>query len=102
MSFTFLLPLPLTQSCSKDLLAAAVRGAKKDHTHPPVSTISGDTSDISVLKVPSFTVTRSLIQTLANSVGDIYNNRYVCVCVNVLACMDLIKILTEAHHVSVM
>ena len=87
-------PLPfssllLTQSCSKDLLAAAVRGAKKDHTHPPVSTISGDTSDISVLKVPSFTVTRSLIQTLANSVGDIYNNRCVCVCMCVCVCQTV-------------
>lgn len=47
----------------------AVRGSKKTDTP---STDTAEASDISILKVPSFSVTRNLIQTLTNTVGDIY------------------------------
>ena len=46
---------------------------------PPSSALTAaDASDISVLKVPSFSVTRNLIQTLANTVGDIYKRCFTC------------------------
>ena len=48
-----------------------MRGTKKDS--PSKDVADSEASDISVLKVPSFSVTRNLIQTLANAVGDIYN-----------------------------
>ena len=69
----------LMQACSRDLLAAAVGGAKllqkprrrrRRHRNRDEETIDpNEKSDLAVLSNPSFAVTQSLVQTMAEAAG---------------------------------
>ena len=70
----------LMQACSRDLLAAAVGGAKlfqkqrrrrrRDRRKDREAAVDpGEKSDIAVLSNPSFAVTQSLVQTMAEAAG---------------------------------
>ena len=69
----------LLQSCSRDLLAAAVGGAellqqaghRRRRQRRQAGAESGAKSDISVLTNPNFSVTCNLVQTLAKSTGQV-------------------------------
>ena len=70
----------LMQACSRDLLAAAVGGAELLHPRPSrrrrqrrdrTDKSEAIPSDVSVLSNPNFTVSQSLVQTLAESTGKI-------------------------------
>lgn len=59
----------LMQSCSRDLFAAAVGGAKLSERWTGLVSPHGDKSDVSIMANPNFEVTQSLVQIVANSVS---------------------------------
>ena len=73
----------LMQACSRDLLAAAVGGAELlqlshrrtkpggEQQPPKLAKDKTETSDVSVLSNPSFSVSQSLVQTMAEAAGKV-------------------------------
>ena len=70
----------LMQACSRDLLAAAVGGAELLQKNPRrggrrhrerAEREKGEKSDVSVLTNPSFSVSQSLVQTMAEATGKV-------------------------------
>ena len=73
----------LMQACSRDLLAAAVGGAELLHPRvnrrrrqrrDRVDKSESITSDVSILSNPNFSVSQSLVQTMAESTGKIVDS----------------------------
>ena len=96
----------LMQACSRDLLAAAVGGAELLHPRPSRrrrhrrDRSDSVPSDVSVLSNPNFSVSRSLVQTLAESTGKIVDSKSSAAVLQMIdalaACLFSSKL--EAEH----
>lgn len=97
----------LMQACSRDLLAAAVGGAELLHPKPSRrrrrqgrERADSVPSDVSILSNPNFSVSRSLVQTLAESTGKIVDSNSSAAVLQMIdalaACLFSSKL--EAEH----
>ena len=85
-----MLSLSLLKACSRDLLAAAVGGSQ---ILSKTKVTDKESTDLTVLTNPSFSVSKSLVQTLTLAVGNIHNRLVPCMFVPTCTCIVVYSIL---------